>query len=130
MPCTLHRVLTSTNFSYICMHDTLLLFPSKSWGYFLLLSFIYFIVYLTDKLLTWTKALHMCKKRADNPNLDSQEPHRLLCPEEMKVKKNTSHSLLVVKETIQKIVVKILKLRLILHVGTVSNLAIGLCIAL
>ena len=40
---------------------------------------IYFIVYLTYKLLTWTRAHHMCKKHI---LLESQEPDRLLRPEE------------------------------------------------
>ena len=43
---------------------------------------IYFIIYVTYKLLIWTKALQMCKKRTDFPILESQEPDRLLHPEE------------------------------------------------
>ena len=43
---------------------------------------IYLIVYATYKLLTWTKALHMCNKRTNHPALEWQEPDRLLHPEE------------------------------------------------
>ena len=43
---------------------------------------IYFIVYVTYKLLIWAKALPMCMKHTDNPTLESQEPDRLLHPEE------------------------------------------------
>ena len=43
---------------------------------------MYFIIYATYKLLTWTKAFRMCKKRTDHPILESQEPDRLLHPEE------------------------------------------------
>ena len=42
---------------------------------------MYFIIYATYKLLTWTKAFRMCKKRTDHPTLESQEPDRLLHPE-------------------------------------------------
>ena len=44
--------------------------------------FIYFIIYATYKLLTWTKAHHLCKKGIDHPILEPQEPDRLLHPEE------------------------------------------------
>ena len=46
------------------------------------LPLIYLIVYATYKLLTWTKALQMCKKHRDHPALEWQEPDRLLHPEE------------------------------------------------
>ena len=42
---------------------------------------MYFIVYATYKVLTWTKAHHMCKKRTEHLTLESQEPDRLLHPE-------------------------------------------------
>ena len=52
------------------------------------------------KLLTWTRAHHMCKKCREHPTLESQEPHKTtLCPEEYMKVKNTSHSLLVVNNT-------------------------------
>ena len=44
--------------------------------------FMYIVVYATYKLLTWTKAHHLCKKRTDHPTLETQEPDRLLHPEE------------------------------------------------
>ena len=43
---------------------------------------MYFIIYVTYKLLTWTKAFCMCKKHTEHPILQSQEPDRLLHPEE------------------------------------------------
>ena len=46
------------------------------------LPLIYLIVYATYKLLTWTKVLQMCKKHRNHPALESQEPDRLLHPEE------------------------------------------------
>ena len=42
-----------------------------------------FDIYATYKLLTWTRAHHMCKKCREHPALESQEPHRTtLHPEE------------------------------------------------
>ena len=35
-----------------------------------------FDIYATYKLLTWTRAHHMCKKHREHPALESQEPHR------------------------------------------------------
>ena len=43
---------------------------------------MYFIVYVTYKLLTWTKAVRLCKKGTEHPTIESQEPDRLLHPEE------------------------------------------------
>ena len=43
---------------------------------------IYFILYVAYKLLIWTKALPVCMKHRDHPTLQSQEPDRLLHPEE------------------------------------------------
>ena len=43
---------------------------------------MYIVVYATYKLLTWTKPHHLCKKRTDHPILETQEPDRLLHPEE------------------------------------------------
>ena len=43
---------------------------------------MYFIVYVTYKLLTWTNTLRLCKKRTKHPTLEPQEPDRLLHPEE------------------------------------------------
>ena len=43
---------------------------------------MYLTIYATYKLLTWTKALQMCKKHRDHPALEWQEPDRLLHPEE------------------------------------------------
>ena len=56
--------------------------PFQILGVLSTVPLIYFIVYVTYKLLTWTKALHMCKKRIDHPTLEPQEPDRLLHPEE------------------------------------------------
>ena len=53
---------------------------------------IYFIVYVTYKLLTWTKTFHMCKKRTERPTgLQSQEPDRLLHPEEYETEEHKPH---------------------------------------
>ena len=43
---------------------------------------MYFIVYVTYKLLTWTKSVRLCKKGTEHPTHESQEPDRLLHPEE------------------------------------------------
>ena len=43
---------------------------------------MYFIVYVTYKLLTWTKSVRSCKKGTERPTLEPQEPDRLLHPEE------------------------------------------------
>ena len=43
---------------------------------------MYFIVYVTYKLLTWTKSVRWCKKGTEHPTLEPQEPDRLLHPEE------------------------------------------------
>ena len=43
---------------------------------------MYFIVYVTCKLLTWTKSVRLCKKGTEHPTLEPQEPDRLLHPEE------------------------------------------------
>ena len=43
---------------------------------------MYLTIYATYKLLTWTKALQMCRKRTKDSTLESQEPDRLLHPEE------------------------------------------------
>ena len=43
---------------------------------------IYLTIYATYKLLTWTKALQMCRKRTKDSTLEPQEPDRLLHPEE------------------------------------------------
>ena len=56
--------------------------PFQLLGVLATVPLIYFIVYVTYKLLTWTKALHMCKKHTEYPALQSQEPDRLLHPEE------------------------------------------------
>ena len=56
--------------------------PFQILGVLATVPLIYFIVYVTYKLLTWTKAYHMCKKCTDHPILQSQEPDRLLHPEE------------------------------------------------
>ena len=43
---------------------------------------IYFIIYVAYKLLAWTRAHKMCKKTKKRSTRQSQEPHRLLHPEE------------------------------------------------
>ena len=43
---------------------------------------MYLTIYATYKLLTWTKALQKCRKRTKDSTLESQEPDRLLHPEE------------------------------------------------
>ena len=43
---------------------------------------IYFIIYVAYKLLAWTRAHKMCKKTKKCSTRQSQEPHRLLHPEE------------------------------------------------
>ena len=53
--------------------------PFQIIGVLATLPLIYFIVYVTYKLLIWTKAHCMCKKHI---LLESQESDRLLCPEE------------------------------------------------
>ena len=57
--------------------------PFQILGVLATVPLIYFIVYVTYKLLTWTKTFHICKKRTECPTgLQSQEPDRLLHPEE------------------------------------------------
>ena len=70
----------------------------------------------------------MCKKGTEHPNIELQEPDRLLHPEEYESEEEKP--LLAVGKETQTIVLKILILKPILHVGTVDNQAIGLCIAL
>ena len=57
--------------------------PIEVLGLLATLPLLYFISYGTYKLLLWTKSqLSMCKKRTYHPALQSQEPDRLLHPEE------------------------------------------------
>ena len=56
--------------------------PFQLLGLIATVPFIYFILYVAHKLLTWTKAHHLCMKRTERPTLQSQEPDRLLHPEE------------------------------------------------
>ena len=56
--------------------------PFQLLGVLATVPLIYLIVYVAYKLLTWTKALHRCKKRTDHPTLQSHEPDRLLHPED------------------------------------------------
>ena len=56
--------------------------PFQLLGVLATVPLIYFIVYVTYKLLTWTKAHHLCKKHPEHPTLEPQEPDRLLHPEE------------------------------------------------
>ena len=56
--------------------------PFQLLGVLATVPLIYFIIYVIYKLLTWTKAHHMCKKCTECPTLQSQEPDRLLHPEE------------------------------------------------
>ena len=56
--------------------------PFQILGVIATLPLIYFIIYVTYKLLTWTKTHHKCKKRTERPTLQSQEPDTLLHPEE------------------------------------------------
>ena len=56
--------------------------PFQLLGVLATVPLIYFMVYVTYKLLTWTKAHHLCKKHPEHPTLQSQEPDRLLHPEE------------------------------------------------
>ena len=56
--------------------------PTAFVAVFATMPLMYFIVYVTYKLLTWTKALRLCKKRTEHPTFEPQEPDRLLHPEE------------------------------------------------
>ena len=56
--------------------------PIQIFGVLANVPLIYFIIYATYKLLTWIKAHHLCKKCTDHSTLQSQEPDRLLRPEE------------------------------------------------
>ena len=55
--------------------------PIDILGVLATLPLLYLISYTTYKLLMWTK-FHMCKEHTDHPTLESQEPDRLLHPEE------------------------------------------------
>ena len=56
--------------------------PTAFVAVFPTIPLMYFIVYVTHKLLTWTKAVRWCKKGTEHPTLEPQEPDRLLHPEE------------------------------------------------
>ena len=79
---------------------------------------IYSIIYVTYELLAWMKVLQMSKIHEDHPTLESQEPDRLLHPEEYAGSEEHKPPLLTMTKMIA---LKISKLRPILHVATVSN---------
>ena len=56
--------------------------PFQVLGVLATIPLIYFIMYVAYKLLAWTRAHKMCKKTKKRSTRQSQEPHRLLHPEE------------------------------------------------
>ena len=56
--------------------------PFQIFGVLATVPLMYFMVYVTYKLLTWIKSFHMCKKRIEGPTLELLDPDRLLHPED------------------------------------------------